>query len=125
MESREKGAPLPDKPIVLTFDDGYRDAYEIAFPLLKKYGLTGTFYVVPGFVGEPAYVTWGELKEMQQAGMEIGAHTMHHPFLTRLSSVNAFREIFMSRLLLASQLEVPITTFAYPYNDHNARIVAR
>lgn len=115
---------LPPKSIVLTFDDGYRNAYTTAFPLLKKYGMIGTFYIITGNVGDPAYVTWPELEEMNAAGMEIGAHTQTHAFLTRLSAWKAFYEIWGSRLILAKHLRTPITTFAYPYNDHNPQVVA-
>jgi peptidoglycan/xylan/chitin deacetylase (PgdA/CDA1 family) len=123
LDAETHDVPLPEKSVVLTFDDGYRDNYDIAFPLLKKYGMTGTFFIVTGLVGYPAYMTWDQIAEMQRAGMEIGAHTVHHPFLTRLSTPAAFLEIFLSRLALAQHLHTPINVFAYPYNDHNPRIV--
>ena len=77
------GWPLPPKPIILTFDDGYRDNYENAFPLLKKYGFRGTFFLVTDFIdeGRAAYMTWPQIKEMYQAGMEFGAHSRNHPDL--------------------------------------------
>jgi peptidoglycan/xylan/chitin deacetylase (PgdA/CDA1 family) len=114
LSAQGNGTPLPDKPIVLTFDDGYADAYENAFPLLKKYGMIGTFYVITGQVGSPGSLTWDQIVEMQHAGMEFGAHTVHHPFLTRLPPLGAFLEILQSRLDLEAHLGVPITTFAYP-----------
>ncbi|MCC7352720.1 MAG: polysaccharide deacetylase family protein [Anaerolineae bacterium] len=77
------GWPLPPKPIILTFDDGYRDNYENAFPLLKSYGFRGTFFLVTDLIdqGLPAYMTWSQIKEMYQAGMEFGAHSRNHPDL--------------------------------------------
>jgi peptidoglycan/xylan/chitin deacetylase (PgdA/CDA1 family) len=123
LDAAAHGAALPEKSVVLTFDDGYRDNYDTAFPLLKKYGMTGTFFIVTGLVGYPAYMTWDQIAEMHRAGMEIGAHTVHHPFLTHLSTPAAFLEIFLSRLALAQHLHTPINVFAYPYNDHNSRIV--
>jgi peptidoglycan/xylan/chitin deacetylase (PgdA/CDA1 family) len=73
--------PLPDKPVILTFDDGYRDAYEHAFPLLKKYKMTGTFFVVSDFINNqyPAYLTWDMVQEMSAAGMQIESHSRTHP----------------------------------------------
>lgn len=78
-----RGTPLPPKPIVLTFDDGYADQYENAFPLLKKYGFRATFFIITDFITEeyPDYMTWAQLKEMLEAGMEIGSHSRNHPNL--------------------------------------------
>lgn len=77
------GAPLPPRPVVLTFDDGYRDNYENAFPLLKKYGFTGTFFIVSDFINanRPEYMTWDMLREMADAGMSIESHSRTHPDL--------------------------------------------
>src|SRR5262249_10543109 len=111
MDALQKGAALPDKPIILTFDDGYRDNYDNAFPLLKKYGMTGTFYIVTGRVGNKNFVTWDDLTAMHNAGMEIGAHTVDHPFLTRLPPLTAFGEIWLSKLALEVHLGIPIHTF--------------
>ncbi|MEP7286731.1 MAG: polysaccharide deacetylase family protein [Chloroflexota bacterium] len=120
----QNGEALPAKPVILTFDDGFDDAYNVAFPLLKQYGMTGTFYVITGRVGQPGYLTWDQITEMHAAGMEIGGHTIHHPFLTQLPTLDAFREILGSRLDLEAHLKSPVTTFAYPYNDHNFQTVA-
>lgn len=119
----QKGRPLPAKPVVLTFDDGYDDAYITVFPLLKKYNMTGTFYVITGQVGRPGFLTWAQIREMHRAGMEFGGHTIHHVFLTNLSPQRAYAEILGSRLALEWHLRVPIKTFAYPFNDHNQRVV--
>ena len=72
--------PLPDKPIVLTFDDGYRDAYEVVFPKLLDYGFPGTFFVLatPAHNESEAYLTWAQMKEMSDAGMAIEAHGRDH-----------------------------------------------
>jgi len=122
-DALRNGTSLAPKSIVLTFDDGYRNAYTGAFPILKKYGFTGTFYVITNVVGAPAYLTWDQIQEMHDAGMEIGAHTESHAFLTRLSPWRAFMEIWGSKLVLTEHLHVPITSFAYPYNDHDQRTV--
>ncbi len=76
----KQGYPLPEKPVVLTFDDGYRDAYEVVFPLLLDYGFTGTFFVLatPSHFESPDYVTWVQMKEMADAGMEIQSHGRDH-----------------------------------------------
>lgn len=75
-----QGYPLPEKPIVLTFDDGYRDAYEVVFPMLLEHGFTGTFFVLatPAHFEHPEYLTWAQMKEMSDAGMDIEAHGRDH-----------------------------------------------
>lgn len=74
------GAPLPAKPIIITFDDGYRDAYEFAFPLLRKYGMLATFFIVTDFAGSdnPDYMRWPQIQELSKAGMSIESHSRTH-----------------------------------------------
>src|SRR5262249_9737715 len=75
-----QGAKLPSQPILLTFDDGYEDAYTSAFPILKEFGFTGTFFIVTGFIdaGDRNYLTWAQAKEMAEAGMSIQNHSRTH-----------------------------------------------
>jgi len=75
-----EGYPLPERPVALTFDDGYTDAYEVVFPLLLDYGSTGTFFVLatPAHFESPGYLTWAQMKEMSDAGMDIQAHGRDH-----------------------------------------------
>jgi len=84
-----RGQPLPPKPIIITIDDGYVDAYTNAFPLLQEYGFTASFFVITDFVNEqrPEYLSWDQLREMADAGMEIGCHSRNHPDL-RAKSVD-------------------------------------
>lgn len=79
-----EGRPLPPRPVVLTFDDGYADAYQHAFRLLRQYGLTGTFFVVTDWLdsARPGYLTWDQAREMAGAGMAIQSHSRSHPDLT-------------------------------------------
>jgi len=75
-----EGYPLPEKPIVLTFDDGYRDAYEVVFPKLLDYGFPATFFVLatPAHYESEEHLTWAQVKEMSKAGMSIQAHGRDH-----------------------------------------------
>ncbi|MEO6060663.1 MAG: polysaccharide deacetylase family protein [Thermoflexales bacterium] len=79
------GRGLPAKPVILTFDDGYRDAYENALPLLKKYGMRATFFIVTDFIhaGHPAYLTWPMVQALNDSGMSIENHTRSHADLRR------------------------------------------
>ncbi len=75
-----EGYPLPEKPVVITFDDGYHDAYEVVFPKLLEYGFPATFFVLatPAHYESEAYVTWPQVREMSEAGMSIQAHGRDH-----------------------------------------------
>ena len=117
---------LPGKAILITFDDGYYDFYTYAFPLLKKYGFSAMVFLIADFVGfyQPSYhlLGWQEIEELQQEGIEFGSHSLTHPRLTQLSESDARHELERSRVILSNKLQVPITAFAYPYNDSNSMI---
>jgi len=115
-------APCPAKAIALTFDDGYADAYTDALPVLKRYGLVATFYIVTNFVGQPGYMTWEQVAELRDAGMEIGAHTVGHPDLTTLDWETAGFEIAQSKAELDQRLGINVTSFCYPTGLYNAGI---
>lgn len=103
------------KPIIITFDDGYKDAYTAAFPVLKKYELIGTFYIIRDYVGRENRLTVEQIDEMKKAGMEIGSHSMSHPDLTKISLDEAQSQIFDSR--------EQATTFCYPSGKYNQTVV--
>lgn len=79
-----QGRPLPDKPVILTFDDGYEDNYTEAFPLLRRYGMVGHFFIITDFVNQerPDYMTWPQIEEMSAAGQRFGSHSRDHPNLS-------------------------------------------
>ncbi len=114
----------PPRPIVLTFDDGYTDAYTTALPMLQARGFIGTFYIVNGFIGQPNYMTWDEVRALSGAGMQVGAHSLTHSDLTTLSYEQASTEITLSRRQLESMLGVPVTSFCYPVGQFNGQLVA-
>lgn len=77
------GVPMPDNPVVLTFDDGYVDHYVNVFPVLQQYNFTGTFFVITGTADaeDPAHLSWAQVREMADAGMDMESHTKTHPDL--------------------------------------------
>jgi len=115
--------PLSFKPIILTFDDGYQDAYDNAFPLLQKYQMAGMFYLIIDKIGTPGYLTWDEISEMQKAGMSFGSHTLTHPDLKNLSPANLEREIKGSKEILGQKLGQEITDFCYPSGKHDEKVL--
>lgn len=108
----------PDKPIVLSFDDGHRDFYTDAFPILKKYNVKSVIYVITGFLGQPDFLTNDELKEISESGLvEIGAHTVDHVALKGQNQQIVAKEVNNSKVFLESDLGISVTTFAYPYGS--------
>ncbi|MHB8652048.1 MAG: polysaccharide deacetylase family protein [Minisyncoccota bacterium] len=104
------------KPVVLTFDDGWRNQYYYAFPLLKKYHATATFFVYTNPISRsPNFLTWDELREMQSAGMTFGDHTLSHPYLSRLTAEEIHAEVLGGKKVLEEHLGIPITHFASPF----------
>jgi peptidoglycan/xylan/chitin deacetylase (PgdA/CDA1 family) len=118
--------PLPEKPILITFDDGYRDNYTNAFPILQKYGFHGTFSLVtdPIDFNDDRYLTWAQVQEMHQAGMDFGAHTRRHLDLRQRSLEFLEDEVLTSKQKIEAQLNVPITFFVYPAGRYDARTLS-
>jgi len=117
------GKQLPDKPIMITFDDGYLDNYTNAYPIMKKYGFTATIFIVTNLVGQDSrFMTWDQVREMQQNGMVFGSHTVNHTSLTSLTKEQIMGELTQSRDEIARQLGKPPKYFAYPTGTYNAGI---
>lgn len=120
----EGKATLPERPIALTFDDGWREQYDVAFPLLQRYGMRATFFVSTSFVGYPRFMTWEELAEMRDAGMEIASHGRKHVNLADADDPEAWREIARSREILEEKLGVSAVSFAYPFGGYRKGLPA-
>ncbi|HRV94101.1 MAG TPA: polysaccharide deacetylase family protein, partial [Anaerolineae bacterium] len=121
-QTTSQSEALPPKPIIITFDDGYRDNYQYAFPLLQKYGFTATFFIFtqPIDTANVDYLSWDMVQEMHQAGMEFGSHSHTHPDLRHRSSEFLASEIVTSKQLIEQNIGEPIYAFAYPsgrYDD--------
>ncbi|OGE20015.1 hypothetical protein A3A14_00190 [Candidatus Daviesbacteria bacterium RIFCSPLOWO2_01_FULL_43_38] len=120
----KKTATLPEKVVILTFDDGYIDFYFNAYPILKKYGFSATIFIPTGLVGQPAYLSWSQIKDMHSSGLVVfGAHTVSHPHLPSLSRETALKEITESKNTLSDHLGVPVNFLAYPYGSTNESVI--
>lgn len=108
------GRTPPAHGIVLTFDDGYADNYTVAFPILKRYGWTGTFFVVTSTIGTRGHMTAAQLDEMSRAGMAIESHGQHHIDFSQLPVGLARAELANSRQIIARWSGKPVDFFAYP-----------
>ena len=120
------GGELPERPVVLTFDDGYGDFYSQALPLLKEHGFTGTLFVTTGWVGKEGekkrMLNWRELADIERAGIEIGAHTCKHPQLDQLPENLIREELYVSKSMLEDNLGLKVPGLAYPFGYSNAKV---
>lgn len=121
-----QGYPLPEKPVVLTFDDGYEDAYEVVFPLLLDYYFTGTFFVLatPTHFEAPGYMTWMQMKEMSDAGMEIQAHGRDHVDLRGRSNDYLVYQILGIQEAIHNHTGRLPRFFCYPSGRYDANVIA-
>ncbi len=119
------GAPLPENPIILTFDDGYVDHYENAFPILQKYGFTGAFFVLagPADVASPRYLTWEMIAEMSAAGQDMQVHGRAHVDLRRRSGEFLFFQIVGARQAIEAHTGRPAPFFSYPAGQYDADVL--
>lgn len=117
-------SPLPKKPVVLTFDDGYRDFYTDAYPILKKYQVKATQYVISGLLYDKNYMTPVQVSEIAQDGLvEIGAHTVDHPWMKNQSVEYVKFEAEESKKQLEKLTGHPVTSFAYPYGAFDLQTI--
>lgn len=123
---------LPDKSVVITFDDGYEDNYRYAYPILKKYKFNATIYLIVNTIGKTntfdsrrigqpvnKMLNISEIKKMQKGGIIFGAHTMNHPHLASIVPYEAKEEIANSKNSLENILGKDVTTFSYPYGSYD------
>lgn len=118
--------PLPPRPVILTFDDGYEDNYSIALPLLRERNMKATVFPIVNWVGKEnkwekfnqqitRTMDWDKLRQWQAAGMEIGSHTLEHPFLTQCDETRLEQELRDSKVMLQENLRSTIDFLCYPY----------
>ena len=114
VEALTVGADLPERPVVITFDDGYMNVYDHALPVMQKYGYQGVAYIIAGQVEIGGFMHADQLKELRSAGWEIGSHTYHHLDL-RLADTNLQIEILDAKRDLEDLSGGPVDTFSFPY----------
>jgi peptidoglycan/xylan/chitin deacetylase (PgdA/CDA1 family) len=131
-EALRTGRPLAERSVVLTFDDGYADFHEQALPLLDRHGFTATVFVTTGWLddaGEDAagcpldrMLSWGQVRECAQAGIEIGAHSHSHAQLDQVPVWELREELRRSKDLLQTRTGGEVTTLAYPFGYSSRRV---
>lgn len=115
---------VPPRTICITFDDGYRDNYTYAFPILKKYGIPATFFVIVEEIGNAQKFGWGEINQMQESGVvEIASHAMGpEPLVNITAEDEVKRQIFESKRILEEKLGREAAVFSYPEGRFNSKI---
>ena len=126
------GGPLPDRAVVLTFDDGFADFHREALPLLSRYGFTATVFVTTGWIADAGrhsagnrpgqMLCWTQIREAVAAGMEIGAHSHAHPQLDQLEQGRLEGELATSKALLEDGISRAVPSLAYPFGYSSARV---
>lgn len=115
---------LPHKPVILSFDDGYRDFYTDVLPIIKRHNVKVVAYIVPGFLNHINYMYDWQVHDLVSSGLvEIGAHTMHHVYLKGAAKQQTMYEIKQSKESLEQMLYIPIVSFAYPYGAFNQQAI--
>ena len=114
---------LPDKPIVLTFDDGYADNYTTMLPILENHNMKAVVYVITNEIGKKNYLTFDQLKDMQKRGIEIGSHTADHLPLTSLDETTRLKQIHESKIFLEWGGLQTIYSLSYPNGAFNSEII--
>lgn len=115
----ENNVPVPEKSVVLTFDDGYKDNYETAYPILKKYGFKATIFVISDYIGKDEYLNASQIKELDKSGIRIESHTVKHEALNALSYNDQLATLKQSKESLQGLLSRQIKYIAYPYGKYN------
>lgn len=123
---------IPKKAVVINLDDGYRSTYEIAYPILKKYGFTATLFIYTSFVGASKNaLTWEQLKAMKADGFEVGSHSVNHVDLSKKLAgesekdylARVKRELLVSKQVLDGQLNQNTQYIAFPYGEFSPAVL--
>ena len=93
IETKRRGGEFSHNTVVITFDDGQRNNYHDAFPILKKYAMPATIFVITQWTGQSAYLTWDQMREMSAAGVDFGSHTQHHVYLPDADTSTIWAEV--------------------------------
>ena len=122
-------AELPEKPILITFDDGYLNNYTVGFPILKETGMKATIFIITGRMGLQGAVTyphftWDQAMEMEKSGVvDIQSHTQYHGYLSNMSTASVVLELRKSKFVIEKNLNKKVDFLAYPYGACNDAVI--
>ncbi|MET7456975.1 polysaccharide deacetylase family protein [Streptomyces sp. NPDC005574] len=124
------GRPLPERPVLITFDDGYEGVHRHALPALAEHGFPATLFVTTGWLRGPhdtgggldTMLDWDQVRQLAAAGVEIGGHSHTHPQLDQLDDDRLRTELARCREIVSEQLGAAPASFAYPYGYSDRRV---
>lgn len=114
---------IPEKAVVLTFDDGHISNYKLAFPILKEFNFVATFFIVHNFVGQKNYIAKEHILEMHKEGMKFESHSSTHSYILSLSKEKIIQELRESKEKIESILKSQINYFSVPYGFYNKYLI--
>jgi peptidoglycan/xylan/chitin deacetylase (PgdA/CDA1 family) len=123
---------IPSKAVVINLDDGYRSTYDLAYPILKKYGFTATFFIYTAFIGASKNaLTWDQLKAMKADGFEVGSHSVTHADLSKKMAgeteneylARVRQELLLSKQILDDKMNQNTQYIAFPYGEFNPAVL--
>jgi peptidoglycan/xylan/chitin deacetylase (PgdA/CDA1 family) len=119
------GEPLPRKPVIFTFDDGYADAYTHAFPLLQRFGFVGTFFLVtaPIDAQNPDFLSWDEVEKMHAAGMRFEPHSYDHPDMRNRGFDFVVFQVLAPKEAIEARTGETCRFFAYPSGRYDQFVI--
>ena len=116
VETIMQGAPLPPRPVVISFDDGWESVFDNAYPIMQARGFIGVMFIIETAVGAQGYMDIAQLQTMTGDGWEIGSHSMTHPHLPAVHDQINY-EAGQSKVRLESKIGINVETFAYPFGE--------
>jgi len=116
---------LPEKPVLITFDDGYEDNYLNAYPILKQYKFNATIFLISSLIDKDHYLSWQEIQEMKNNNILFEGHTFSHPYLSKTKDEKTLQqELLDSKKDLENHLGYKIDYLAYPYGDYDQHVIS-
>jgi peptidoglycan/xylan/chitin deacetylase (PgdA/CDA1 family) len=131
----DSDATLPNKPIVLTFDDSYESVYTYAYPIMESVQFIGTIFIITGYVGkfnswdvnlggkQFRHMNWMQIKQLADAGFEVGSHSVHHKDLTYLNASTLQSEVEQSKTIIEDKIGSSVQFISFPFGRFNRNII--
>ena len=119
---REKDPAALARTVVLVFDDGWNGQSRFALPILKRAGFSATFFIIAGRIGQEGYMDLDTLKNLKNQGIEVGSHTMTHPYPTELSEEELYKELEVSKAVLEDGLRQEVVALSSPTGFFDPRM---